>query len=156
MEDIDITESRDSANNVVWNVRIKKDLPQYAQNNYKITYVLIEGELNEDGTVSKNESVPRKEGYSGQEGYETTYYNGQTSFGNIFDRCYNGQKIIHTLRSTFDFTATKIWKDDGNTVRPSAEVTLWRYPIQDDNSTGIDLSNSARVVVKDKQGKDTI
>lgn len=138
-----------------WELEIKKDLPQYNKNNNKITYVLIEGELDSKGKVTNEKKTIKKIGYTGADEYKVSYYNkGATE--TVSDRCYDGQLIIHTSDSKYDFKATKVWKDDSDVKRPKTRVTLWRYAKKNSNDFTIDIAESARVIAKDKSGKDII
>lgn len=144
--EIVLTESEDGKN---WNISVDRMLPKYTKDNESLTYVLVQGEIGENGTATPA-SLPSN-GEDGS-GYQTTYYNGTGSFGNVTDRCYNGQSIIQTLTGTIHFNATKIWKDEIGDSRPAATVTLWRYSMRDSEDIQIDLSRSARVIVQGKTG----
>lgn len=138
-----------------WELEIKKDLPQYDKNNNKITYVLIEGELDNTGKVTKKIKTIKKNGYTGADEYKVSYYNkGATE--TVSDRCYDGQLIIHTSDSKYVFKSTKVWKDDSNVKRPKTRVTLWRYAKKNSNDFTIDIAKSARVIAKDNSGEDII
>ena len=79
-----LTENTDK---VSWAIFINKMLPKYTSENESLTYVLVQGTITEDGTVQQ----------SLLNGYQTNYLNGQGSFGNVIDKCYNGQNIVHVL-----------------------------------------------------------
>ena len=64
--------------------------------------------------------------------------------------------IIHTSSSKYEFSATKIWKDDSNVVRPRTRVTLWRYAKKSPTDKNIDIAKSARVIAKNQAGNDII
>ena len=138
-----------SENGNVWTISYDGLLPKYTQENNSLTYVLVQGTIAEDGTVTPI-NIPDKDGYTGT--YQTTYNNGTGSFANQTDRCYNGQKIIQTLTGTTNCTATKEWKDQTGDLRPAATVTLWRYSMKDESDTEIDMTRSARVIVPGVSG----
>lgn len=126
----------------VWTISYDGLLPRYTQENNSLTYVLVQGEIYEDGTVNP----------SNIQDYQTTYNNGSGSFANQTDRCYNGQKIIQTLTGTTNCTATKVWNDQTGDKRPATTVTLWRYSMKDASDTEIDMTRSARVIVPGVSG----
>ena len=125
-----------------WKVTVNRALPQYTKDNESLTYVLVQGTIAEDGTVTQAPLNP----------YQTIYDNGTGSFANITDKCYNGQTIIEKLTGTTTFTATKEWKDGDGKERPAATVTLWRYSMKNEDDTEIDMSRCARVIVQGKTG----
>ena len=132
-----------------WTISYDGLLPRYTQENESLTYVLVQGTIDNSGVVSA-ESILDKNGDTGT--YQTTYNNGNGSFANETDRCYNGQTIIQTLTGTTNCTVTKIWKDQNGDKRPSATVTLWRYSMIGENDTAIDMARSARVIIPGVSG----
>lgn len=150
----DITIQKSGENDKDWLVIINKDLPQYSKNNSKYTYVLIEGTIDTTGKATPISTI-KKNGYTGEELYNISYYNsGSTEVKS--DRCYAEQLILHTLKSPYEFTATKVWKDGEDAQRPETIVTLWRYPMPSSTDTTINLSESARVIAQDKEGNDVV
>lgn len=126
----------------VWTISYDGLLPRYTQENNSLTYVLVQGTIDANGTVTP----------SNIQDYQTTYNNGSGSFANQTDRCYNGQKIIQTLTGTTNCTATKVWNDQTGDKRPATTVTLWRYSMKDASDTEIDMTRSARVIVPGVSG----
>ena len=144
---------QDNIDEKVWRVKINKELPQYSKDGNKIDYVLVEGELDSEGKVINAIKKIKKDGYDGEETYTVSYYNANSSEIES-DRCYAEQMILHILESKFEFSATKIWKDTGDKIRPETRVTLWRYPIKSSADTLDIPSMAARVSARDINDKD--
>ena len=105
------------AGDTTWSVNIP-GIPRYNENNQEYDYVLVQGSIEENGTVTPD-SVAN---------YKTYYNNGSGSFGNDVALCHNNGKITEVLYDDVNFQAGKIWKDSGKTdERPDSTVTLWRY-----------------------------
>ena len=101
-----------------WQVKIS-NLTRYNAENKEYDYVLVQGSINEDQTVTQERL----------DHYKTYYNNGSGSFGNDTALCHNSGIIAEVLNDEVDFQAKKIWKDpngDANN-RPDTVVTLWRY-----------------------------
>ena len=101
-----------------WQVKIP-DLTRYHVDNKEYDYVLVQGSIGEDQTVTQGRL----------EYYKTYYSNGSGSFGNDTALCHNNGIITEVLTKEVEFHAKKIWKDQTGDVtnRPDAVVTLWRY-----------------------------
>lgn len=130
-----------------WIVKFDEVLPKYSEGGSVQTYVLVVGTMDENGTVTPPPKVPMNEDYNGLAHYDATYYNGQTSHGNVFDKCYDDQQIIFTLVNSSQFTATKIWQDANPDERPDVTVTLWRYPVKADTKGELENLNSPEVLL---------
>lgn len=60
--------------------------------------------------------------------YDPTYDNAKApNFGSNTTECHDGGSLILTLTGKTEYTATKIWLDDGTATRPDATWFLWRY-----------------------------
>ena len=42
--------------------------------------------------------------------------------------CHNGGTVVLRRSGQAEFSATKYWRDASGEPRPTATVTLWRYP----------------------------
>ena len=61
-------------------------------------------------------------------------YSNIDNFSSYTDEVYNGGTLTDTLSNSFVYSANMQWVDDGTdeaivTARPSADVTLLRYPM---------------------------
>lgn len=145
--------NQDNIDEKIWRIKINKELPQYSKDGNKINYVLLEGKLDSDGnTVEPIKSI-KKDGYTGNDTYDVSYYNAGSSEIES-DRCYAEQMILHTLECKFEFKATKIWKDDGDSYRPETKVILWRYPIKSSGDATDIPDKAARVTAKGVNGEE--
>ena len=61
-------------------------------------------------------------------GYKAYYNNNGTNFANDPDVCHNGGTVVLRRSGQAEFSATKYWRDASGEPRPTATVTLWRYP----------------------------
>ncbi len=102
-----------------WKLSIE-NLPRYSSENGEYDYVLVQGTMEADGTVS-----PEQVNAS----YKANYDNATGSFGSDISRCHNGGTITQVLTGAVNFEAKKEWKDPTGSasVRPASTVTLWRY-----------------------------
>ena len=107
-----------AADGKTWNVTVS-NLPRYNAQNQEYDYVLVQGSMDEKGTVTP----------ATIDHYQTYYDNGTGSYGNDIERCHNDGTIKEVLYNTVNFQAEKVWKDPSGTAetRPDATVTLWRY-----------------------------
>lgn len=98
------------------------NLWRYNLDNTRINYSIHEENSSAD---YKMDNVPGLE--SGD--YFTVVYDNSAvpSFGNETDALYSGGILKLILTGKIDYTATKVWLDDGKTARPQAELELWRY-----------------------------
>ena len=113
-KDVTITENTDGT----WSVSITGNA-RYNGSNQEYDYVLVQGSIDENNTVTQTELNTN---------YKTYYDNGTGSYANDTVLCHNGGTITEVLYGTVNFRATKTWKDpDGTTDRPTSTVTLWRY-----------------------------
>lgn len=124
-----------------WSVDLS-GLPRYDDNNYEYDYVLIQGNITTDGEdktkqVYNGSNIDTAETGSS---YVPYYNNGSSNHGNDVELCHNGGEIKEKLEAVTEFTATKVWKDEEKTGRPTATVTLWRYPLEDGADNGIDAT----------------
>lgn len=111
-----------------WDISVT-DIPRYDANNQEYEYVLVQGTIDGQNTVSQ---MPVS-------GYKTYYSNGSGNFGNNISLCYDNGTVTEVLHDTVTITVKKEWKDPEGSAenRPEATFTLWRY-IKKDGITGID------------------
>ncbi|MCR5273450.1 MAG: Cna B-type domain-containing protein [Lachnospiraceae bacterium] len=156
---LSVSDSDDS----IWNIETENLLPKYDSDSNSISYFVIVGTLETSGTDAGSiteGTVPVSDGVENTLSYVTSYDNGGSTFGNIFDRAYNGGKIINTIYDEIDYSAEIVWNDKSGAIRPSATVSLMRYSMTDENDTVITaekLANAAAVVINDStSGNQTI
>jgi len=73
--------------------------------------------------------------------YVPTYVNVGT-YSSIEGALYSGGTLTNTLTNTMTFNAIKVWKDASAVGRPSASVTLYRYP----DKTGSSYETASPVI----------
>ncbi|NCC00038.1 MAG: Cna B-type domain-containing protein [Clostridia bacterium] len=63
--------------------------------------------------------------------YKPSYDNkNSTNFGSNITECHDGGSLILTIMGKTDYSATKVWLDDGSVERPDSTLYLWRYTIE--------------------------
>ena len=123
----DVPVNKNSDN--TWSVSVP-DLPRYNDSNQEYDYVLVQGTIGENNTVTQTTI----------DSYKTFYDNGTGNYGNDIALCHNGGTISQRISGVVDFSATKKWKDNVSTTeeRPETTVTLWRYSVPKDGDHSID------------------
>ncbi|MGO4945468.1 SpaA isopeptide-forming pilin-related protein [Blautia sp. Sow4_E7] len=124
-EDVPVNKNSDNT----WSVSVS-DLPRYNDSNQEYDYVLVQGTIGENNTVTQTTI----------DSYKTFYDNGTGNYGNDIALCHNGGTISQRISGVVDFSATKKWKDNVSTTeeRPETTVTLWRYSVPKDGDHSID------------------
>lgn len=124
-EDVPVNKNSDNT----WSVSVP-DLPRYNDSNQEYDYVLVQGTIGENNTVTQTTI----------DSYKTFYDNGTGNYGNDIALCHNGGTISQRISGVVDFSATKKWKDNVITTeeRPETTVTLWRYSVPKDGDHSID------------------
>lgn len=118
-------------NENIWNISVP-NLPKYDLSNHEYDYVLIQGNIDDNGNVN-NEQI--------SEQYVAHYDNGSGNYGNDNILCHNNGKIIEVLvGNKDDFQATVKWLDSEDDIRPNSTVTLWRYVQTDETTIDIDTA----------------
>ena len=127
--DLTVTE-----NGNTWNVSAN-GLPRYNDSNQEYDYVIVQGTIGENNTVTQTEITS----------YRTDYNNGTGNFGNDIALCHNGGKISQRISGEVDFRATKKWRDNLTDInqRPETTVTLWRYSVPNEGNHSIDTMYNA-------------
>ena len=123
-EDVPINKNSDNT----WSVSVS-DLPRYNDSNQEYDYVLVQGTIGENNSVTQTTI----------DSYKTFYDNGTGNYGNDIALCHNNGTISQRISGEVAFSAVKKWKDNGNiSDRPETTVTLWRYSVLEAGDTGID------------------
>ena len=124
MDSVPVNKNNDNA----WSVSVP-DLPRYNDSNQEYDYVMVQGTIGENNTVTQTTI----------DAYKTSYSNGTGNYGNDIALCHNNGTISQRISGEVDFSAVKKWKDNGNiSDRPETTVTLWRYSVPKDGDHSID------------------
>ncbi|MFZ2756043.1 MAG: SpaA isopeptide-forming pilin-related protein, partial [Atopobiaceae bacterium] len=96
--------------------------------------------------ISESDSTSVATGANVESGtvYKPTYLNSG-NYSSITSNLYDNGTATNTLTNTMTYNATKVWKDDGTdetkAARPTATLTLYRYP----DVTGDSFENASPV-----------
>lgn len=80
----------------------------------------------------------------GEDYFQVTYDNSAVSNASADTQAaHSGGRIVLTLTGRTGYSAQKVWLDDGDAVRPSGELHLWRYRAGESYTTAAPVRDQA-------------
>ncbi len=121
-----IPEGQDTEHPNLVNITVS-NLWKYNVDNSRMLYSIEEGTVS-GSTAGGKDGRMELDSLSDGDYFAISYDNSASpGYGSELTKVREGGTINLTLTGTVDYTAYKDWLDDGQTVRPTASMHLWRY-----------------------------